>query len=148
MANGSPPLIMQVILYNTLQHAAQFTATHYSTLQQTEPILNVHSTGGGDQTSNNYNFQKFKQVFTGVPAFFKKVFTRTPELKQVFTAYTGIPVTQKSGQENCPIWRSKYFKSELLHERILWKQATNYWACLWKLTCMIEAIKVFGCDLQ
>ena len=65
----------------------------------------VHTTGGGDQTLNHYDCQNFKQLLTGVPVTFKQVFTGVPRISNKFS--------QKSGQGNCPIWRSKYLKSDL-----------------------------------
>jgi len=38
----------------------------------------------------------------------------------------GVPVAQKSGRENRPIWRSKYFKSDLLREQLLHTTTTKW----------------------
>ena len=42
-------------------------------------------TGGGDQTQNNYDGQKFKQVLMGVPVTFKHVFTGFPQITYKFS---------------------------------------------------------------
>ena len=40
----------------------------------------IQSTGGGDQTENNYNCQKLQQIFTGVPVRVKHLFTGVPKI--------------------------------------------------------------------
>jgi len=47
----------------------------------------------------------------------------------------GVPVTQKSGRENRPIWRSKYFKSDLL--RAWWWQSFAFVTCRWLVEFVI-----------
>jgi len=57
--------------------------------------------------SNKFSQQSTHQTrFLGSPKIFK----------HAFTGVNGIPVTQKSGRENSWIWKSKYFKSDLLGE--------------------------------
>ena len=43
------------------------------------------ATGGGDRTYNNYDYQNFQQVFTGVPVSFKQVCTGVPKIPNKFS---------------------------------------------------------------
>ena len=55
--------------------------------------------------------------------YISNTFLRSPQnFKQVFTWVNRVPVTQKIGRENRLIWRSEYFRSDLLCE---WN-ATNH----------------------
>jgi len=50
----------------------------------------------------------FRQVYTGVPVHIKHVFLGVPKISNGFSKWVnGVPVTQKSVQENWIIWRSK-----------------------------------------
>jgi len=78
----------------------------------------MQPTGRGERTSNIYDCQNFKQIFTSFPLTFEQVFVGVPKISnRVPREWTEVSVTQKSGQENCPIWRSKYLKSDLLREQ-------------------------------
>jgi len=62
----------------------------------------------------------FRQVYTGDPIHIKHVFLGVPKISNGFSKWVnGVPVTQKSVQENRIIWRSKSFKTNLLHEWII-----------------------------
>jgi len=53
----------------------------------------------------------------GVPVTFKQDFTGVPKCDRSFHgSKRESPSLKKGGQENCPILRSKYLKSDLLHE--------------------------------
>ena len=59
---------------------------------------------------------KFQQIFTGTPFTLKQIFTGISKiLNRFFHKKTGVPVMKKNRQEKCLIWRSRYFKSALLH---------------------------------
>ena len=48
-------------------------------------ILHTYTTGTGDPTSNMYDCQNLKQVFTGVPVIFKQIFTGLPKISNKFS---------------------------------------------------------------
>ena len=54
-----------------------------------------------------------------------------------------MPVTQNSAQENCPIWRSKYFKSDLLLEWYRNSNPTNK-MFFYKATSSDQAISIMA----
>jgi len=76
-------------------------------------LIYTHATNGGDCTSNNYDGRNSKRVFTGVPTRFHG---NLQSFKRMFTQVNGVPSTQKILRENWKIWRSKYFKYNLLGE--------------------------------
>jgi len=54
---------------------------------------------------------------TSFPRTYQLRFLGSPKnFKHGFTWVNGVPVTQKSGRDNCRIWGSQYFKSDLLRE--------------------------------
>jgi len=60
---------------------------------------------------------KFPTSFHGCPRTYQSRFLGSPKnFKQGFTWVNGVPVMQKSGRDNCRIWGSKYFKSDILRE--------------------------------
>jgi len=60
----------------------------------------------------------------GVPVHGKQVFTGVLRISNKFAREeTGVPVTQEENRENCCIWKSKYFESDLLREQpvcVIW----------------------------
>ena len=76
---------------NTLQH----TATHCNTLQHIDILqhttthcntrLNIYRANTRLCPSDNYDCQKFQQVFTGVPVHIKHVLTEVPQILNKFS---------------------------------------------------------------
>jgi len=89
------------------------------THESVDCVTSSTATHRGDRTSNNYDCQKFQQVFTGVPVHIKHVFSGLPKISNSFSFSRGCTEspslkrsTRKSGRSNI------ISKSDLFRERL------------------------------
>ena len=124
------------------QRLSRVLTRHVHGRYPTRSWLVTHTTGGGHWTWNDYNYQKFKQVFTGVPVNFKQDFTGVPKILNKFSRskQDSVPVYQKKPQENWIIWRSNKVQFDLLCGQcmqdswLICMRATTYSCMTWLLT--------------
>jgi len=60
--------------------ASPIVSTHTPLLRECQSLLSP-PTAGGDRTYDNYDFQNFQPVFTGVPVHIKHIFTGVPKVQ-------------------------------------------------------------------
>jgi len=87
---------------------------HWCSFTNVHPIgLEIITTA---KISNKFHWVCVCVALFCSPCNFQTSFHGIPQIFKSLREQTGVPVSQKSGQENYPIWRSKYFKSDLLRE--------------------------------